>query len=108
MTLLFNTSFHIPSTAEADFKRWAKEEYIPAVVQSRLFSEPVVLKVLTARDEDEGETFCIQMFSSMPREAMKWLDDDASRLRNILSSRYETGKILHFTSSMLVVGGKES
>ena len=107
MTLLFNTSFHLPSTVETEFKRWAKKEYLPAVDRSGLFTAPVILKVLTARDGEEGETFCIQMFSSKPREAMKWLDEEAAKIRTILTSRHEAGRILHFTSSMLVVGAKE-
>lgn len=107
MTLLFNTSFHISSSMESEFKRWAQDEYLPAVDRSGLFKAPTILKVLTARDSEEGETFCIQMFSSKPREAMKWLDEEAPKVRNSLINRYDAERVLHFTSSMLVVGEKE-
>lgn len=104
MTFLFNTSFHVHSDAESDFKAWARQTYIPAIVESKIFERPVLLKVLTtAPDDDTSVTYCIQMFSSRPQEAMAWLDSEAAQIRAVITARHGYEKILHFTSAMLVV-----
>ena len=104
MTFLFNTSFQVHNDAEAEFKEWAKDIYVPAVKNCGLFTSPVVLQVLTTASEDQcGNTYCIQMFSSEPQKAMKWLDEEASKLRGIITKKHGVEKVLHFTSAMLVV-----
>lgn len=104
MTFLFNTSFHVNSEVEPEFKAWARQTYIPAIIEAKIFERPVLLKVLTAApDEDASVTYCIQMFSSRPQEAMAWLDGEAAKIRTVITSRHGHEKVLHFTSAMLVV-----
>ncbi len=103
MTFLFNTSFHIHDSAVAEFKRWASDEYIIAVKASDVFRSPVMLEVLTTAEAGEGMTYCIQMFSDKPEQAMSWLEDKLPELISPLMRRYGQEKILHFTSAMRVV-----
>lgn len=96
--IILNTSFHMVSSLEKEFINWAKTAYLPAANASGIFSEALLLKILTEIDSDVS-AFALQLKSSSLEDSTRWHDETAASLKGDLTRRW--GKnVVYFTTYM--------
>jgi hypothetical protein len=70
--ILYNITTIIETEINAQWLRWANEEYIPAIMATELFASNRMLKVLDS--PNEGITYCIQFVADDLGKFNKFLD----------------------------------
>ncbi len=99
--ILFNTTFHIHTSIDKDFTQWIRENYIPAAKSAGIFTDIEFVHILIPNDPD-AKSYAVQMKAPSKAEAEKWHDNDGSRLKSILTSRYGE-RFLFFTTYMEIL-----
>lgn len=99
--ILLNTTFIVADNSLAEFYSWARDIYLPALRKARIFSEPLMAKVL-ACVEPQTTSIAIQAQAPELSEATRWHDETASLLKDDLQARF-SGQVLFFTTYMEIL-----
>ncbi len=78
--ICYNITIKIDPQIEQEWIRWQREEHIPEVMASKLFSGYKFFKLLE-QEESEGITYVVQYFSSSMENYKKYINDFAPLLR---------------------------
>jgi hypothetical protein len=57
--LIFNTTFLVSDKAQGPWLKWVREQHIPFMLESEMFSKPQIAKVLSIEDQD-GTSYSVQ------------------------------------------------
>lgn len=76
---LFNETVGIDASVEQEWLKWAKTAYIPAVLNTQLFTEYKIYKVLH-ESEDGSISYSIQFFSDSLENVVQFLEVFAPQL----------------------------
>lgn len=60
--LIYNVTTQVKNAIYIEWLDWMRNEYIPEIIATELFSEYRIVKILDI-DESEGPTFAIQYFT---------------------------------------------
>lgn len=96
---ILNTTFIIPDSRVEEFVAWGRKVYIPALVESGLFTAPSMARILH-QVEPGATSIAIQARAESLEAATRWHDDTAALLRDDLAARFPNGQFLHFTTYM--------
>ncbi len=77
--LLYNVTFGIDKQIEMEWIAWMKANYIPAIMETGLFSDYKMYKVLTHEDET-SVSYSVQCFSGSIEQVLKYLNEIAPTL----------------------------
>lgn len=77
--LLYNVTFGIDKQIEDEWIFWMKTNYIPALMETGLFTEYKMYKVLT-HDDEGSVSYSVQCFSATIDQVLKYLNDFAPAL----------------------------
>ncbi|MEQ1586857.1 MAG: DUF4286 family protein [Cyclobacteriaceae bacterium] len=77
--LLYNVTFGIDKQIEVEWIAWMKANYIPAIMETGLFSDYKMYKVLTHEDET-SVSYSVQCFSGSIEQVLKYLNEFAPSL----------------------------
>src|SRR5215831_1913435 len=77
--IVYNTTIKVDAQIEKEWVRWKKNEHIPEVMRTGLFSSYKFFRLLE-QDETEGATYVIQYFSSSIDNYKKYVDEFATLL----------------------------
>jgi len=77
--LLYNVTFGIDKQIEEEWISWMKANYIPALMETGLFTENKMYKVLT-HDDESSVSYSVQCFSKTIDQVLKYLNDFAPAL----------------------------
>jgi hypothetical protein len=78
--ICYNVTIKIDPQIEKEWVGWQKQEHIPDVMASNLFTEFKFFKLL-GQDESEGITYVVQYFSSSMEHYKKYIQQFAPSLR---------------------------
>lgn len=78
--IVYNISMKIDPTIENDWVQWQKQEDIPRVMATGLFTEYKFYKLLN-QDESDGPTYVIQYFSAAIENYHCYIEEFATLLR---------------------------
>lgn len=84
--LLYNVTYGIDKLIEKEWVLWMKEQYIPAVLESNLFSEGKIFKVL--HDEEGSISYSVQFYASTIEQVLQFMEHVEPELNNELNRRY--------------------
>lgn len=99
--ILLNTTFLVHKSIEREFIDWVHNTYIPTAVETGIFSDPLLSKVMIETDP-EGTSYAVQMRAESHNMASQWHDNEAATLKNSLVKSWGE-KVLHFTTFMEVI-----
>lgn len=77
--LLYNVTFGIDKQIEQEWIVWMKENYIPAMLETGLFTEYKMYKVLT-HDDETSVSYSVQCFSENIENVLNYLNQFAPRI----------------------------
>ncbi len=77
--LLYNVTFGIDKQIEPEWIAWMKENYIPAMMETTLFSDYKMYKVLT-HDDETSVSYSVQCFASTIDQVLRYIHEFAPAL----------------------------
>jgi len=99
--IVYNTTIKIDPQIEKEWTDWQKNEQIPEVMATGLFSDYKFFRLLE-QDETEGVTYVIQYFSSSFEHYKKYIDEFAT-LFNEKSFAKWSDRFISFHTVMEIV-----
>ena len=78
--IVYNITVKITPAIEADWIQWQKEEHIPEIMASRLFTGYKFFRLLE-QEEADGITYIIQYFTSSLENYRQYINKFAPALR---------------------------
>lgn len=94
--IVYNVTINVDDSIKAEWLDWMKSVHIPDVMNTGLFKEYKILRLLQPKSE-EGDTFAIQYFAESMEDYEKYLNEHAPGLQEIHSKKYQ-GKFHAFRS----------
>jgi hypothetical protein len=77
--LLYNETIGIDKDIEQRWLQWMKENYIPAMINTGMFSDAKIYRILH-ENEDGTISYSIQFFSPTIEHIQKYLDEFAPKM----------------------------
>lgn len=99
--IVYNVTIKIEPEIEAGWLQWQKEEHIPEVMATGLFSEYKFFKLLD-HDDSDGPTYIVQYFATSRANYDRYIDEYAPALRNRFVNRWGN-RFVAFRTIMQVV-----
>lgn len=94
--LIFNTTFLVSDKVHGAWLKWINEKHIPYMLESQLFSQPQVAKVLT-NEEQEGTSFSVQFHVQDMETLFEWNKKYGADFQTIFSQKFGS-EALFFTT----------
>lgn len=86
--LLYNVTFGIDKKIEQEWLLWIHENYIPGIMNTGLFSEYKIYKVLT-HDDETSMSYSIQCFAPTIEHILQYLNEFAPKLVEAHRTRFK-------------------
>jgi hypothetical protein len=94
--LLYNVTIGIDKNVEHDWLFWMKTEHIPEVMNTKLFVDFKIYKVL--HDQDDGNiSYCVQYFAETLEQITTYFETFAPRIVEKLRQRYKDKHVAFMT-----------
>jgi hypothetical protein len=78
--IIYNITTKITHTIEAPWLQWQQEEHIPEILQTTLFTEYKMFRLLE-HDDAEGNTYVVQFTATSIENYQRYLNEFATSLR---------------------------
>lgn len=93
--IIYSVTVNVEDDIQEDWLKWMKEIHIPAVMDTGLFLDNTLLRVISHKPEETGTTYNIQYSCSTMKELHQYQAKHALALQKEHSNRYE-GKFVAF------------
>ena len=91
--IIYNVTINIDNDVREEWLQWMKEKHIPEVLETGLFIENKIFRVLV--EEEEGTTYSIQYYCNTMEDYHTYRDQHAPRFQKDHTDRY-SGKFVAF------------
>jgi hypothetical protein len=98
--IIYNVTVNIEDDVRDEWVKWMKEVHIPDVMNTGLFLEYRMARVMV--DEESGTTYSIQYTSASMDDLNEYLEQHAPKLRKDVADRYE-GKFVAFRTLLEII-----
>lgn len=78
--ILYNVTIKINHEAEQDWLKWMKEEHMPELMNTGLFADAKLFRLLDV-DDSEGVTYAAQYFCSTMKDYDNYISGHAAEMR---------------------------
>jgi hypothetical protein len=99
--LVYNITVKIEPGIEHDWLQWQKEEHIPEIMATELFTGYTFFKLLE-QDDSEGPTYIVQYFAPDRASYDRYINEYAPEIRNHAFSKWGN-RFIAFRTIMQVV-----
>lgn len=96
--IILNTSFHVHTSLDQQFRDWVRQVYIPGALASGLLSSPRFASLLIEVQED-CVSYAVSFEAENVEDAVKWHDNEGAEMRGGLQQRFGEG-VVFFTTYM--------
>lgn len=86
--VLYNVTVGIDLEVEKEWLNWMKNHHVPAVMNTGMFVDNKIFKVLS-QEKEETVSYSVQYYAESVDKVVKYLDDFASPLVEEHRKRYE-------------------
>jgi hypothetical protein len=92
---LFNTTFYIDDAVMNAWQEWYHATYLPLMLSSGGFSDPLVYKVHSLHDEVGSSSIAVQFTVQTMNDIQQWEAETSQRVKLLMTGTFgET--VLHF------------
>jgi hypothetical protein len=98
--IIYNVTVNIDNDVRDEWVKWMKEEHIPEVMNTGLFTEYRMCRVMV--EEESGTTYSVQYSCRNMETLEKYQRDYAPALQKKHTSRYE-GKFVAFRTLLELI-----
>lgn len=99
--IVYNITMKVEPSIETGWLQWQREEHIPEILATGLFTEHKFFRLLE-QDEADGITYVIQYFASSQEDYRKYIEEFAPLFRKKASEKWKD-QFVGFRSVMQVV-----
>ncbi len=99
--LIFNTTFLVSDKMHGSWLKWLREQHIPFMLESEMFSKPQVAKVITAEDED-GTSYSVQFHIHDLQSLENWHVQHATEFQSNFNTKFGT-EVIFFATILEIV-----
>lgn len=99
--ILYNITLKVNPSIEEEWIRWLKEEHIPEIMATGLFTEYRFFRLLE-QDDTEGKTFAVQYFAKNINDYREYIDKHAPLQREKSLKKWGNGFIAFRTVMQLM------
>jgi len=99
--IIYNVTIKVEHDIVQDWIQWMKEEHIPDLLTTGLFTDTRLCRLLE-QDETDGVTFSAQYTCASIAEYHKYINEHAQEMRDRGLKRF-AGKFIAFRSVMEVI-----
>ena len=99
--IVYNITMKVDPSIESEWLEWQKKVHIPEMLDTHLFTEHKLYKLLY-QDEQEGITYVVQYFCSTAAHLDEYLNKYAGLLREKAFSKWGN-KFIAFRTTMELV-----
>jgi len=99
--IIYNVTTKVHISINTDWLQWLREEYIPAVMATDLFTSHQLLRLLE-QDDSEGKTYALQLTADTTEKYDAYARTHAKRLRTKVIEKWGD-KIISFHSLLEVI-----
>lgn len=99
--VVYNVTIKINPQIEQDWVQWLKQEHIPEVMATGLFTSHQVYRLLL-QDESDGITYVVQYAAASPDDYNQYVHQHATGLRKKADEKWG-GQYVAFRTLMQVV-----
>ncbi len=99
--ILYNVTINIDNSVHDEWLEWMKNEHIPEVLATGLFTDNKIYKIKSG-EEEEGNTYSIQYFLNSMDDYEKYQKEHAPKLQKAHSEKYKD-KFVAFRTIMEMV-----
>jgi hypothetical protein len=99
--LIYNVTTKVALDIHVEWLNWMKEEHIPEVLATEMFSHHLIVRLLET-DESDGMTYAVQYFSSSRELYENYINHFAPVLREKALKRWGS-RIISFRTLMEVI-----
>jgi hypothetical protein len=100
--ILFNTTFNLDPTVEADWVNWAKDVYFTNALDSGYVIRHNLMK-LRYEEEGSGSTYSLQLFFEKDNHLEKFIQDWEQKAMDELAQRFGSNAIYFQTMLDIVI-----
>jgi hypothetical protein len=93
--ILYNVTINIDDSIHDEWMLWMLNEHIPQVLDTGMFRNYRMFKVLTRQDEESGTTYCIQYFADTMSDYNFYIEEYAPKFRAETERKF-SGKYVAF------------
>lgn len=86
--LLYNITFGIDKEIEPEWTAWMRANYIPAMMNTGLFVNYKMYKVLS-HDEESSVSYSVQCFAKRIEDLLQYLNEFAPKIVELHRERYK-------------------
>jgi len=94
--LIFNTTFLVSDKVHGAWIKWVREQHIPFMLESELFTKPQVAKVLT-NEEQDGTSYSVQFHIADMKSLEQWNKQYGPMFQQNCSTTFGTEAIFFAT-----------
>ena len=98
---IFNTTYLVSDRVHDTWLKWVKEEHIPFMMNSTLFTQPQVARVITSAKED-GTSFSVQFHVRDMQTLKIWNKEFSLLFQNKCSDKFGS-EVVFFTTVLELV-----
>ena len=99
--LIFNTTFLVADRVHGAWLKWVREEHIPFMLSSEMFSKPQIAKVFSAEEQD-GTSYSVQFHIADMPTLENWHIEYAKEFEQNFSKKFGTEVIFFATVLELI------
>ena len=99
--IVYNITIRVERSIDEAWLQWQKEEQIPAILETKLFTEYRIYKLME-QDEIEGNTYIIQLFANTAAQLQEFLQIHDQRLREKAFEKWGD-RFISFRTTMKLV-----
>ncbi|AFM03544.1 hypothetical protein Fleli_1106 [Bernardetia litoralis DSM 6794] len=100
--ILYNVTVNVENGVHADWLQWMKETHIPNVMNTGMFHENKILKLLSKLPEEEGTTYAIQYSCKSLEDLEHYQQNFAAQLQEDSQKKYGN-KVIAFRTILEVI-----
>lgn len=93
--IVYSVTINIDDNLETDWLEWMKNVHIPKVLETGLFIEHRIMKVLSRQDDETGQTYNIQYDCESMDKYEEYQQKHSQQLQKEHTERY-SGKFFAF------------
>ncbi|OFY89303.1 MAG: hypothetical protein A3K10_17090 [Bacteroidetes bacterium RIFCSPLOWO2_12_FULL_31_6] len=100
--IIYNVTINVEEEIHADWIVWMKEVHIPEVMNTGVFIENKICKVLSTTEDETGHTYAVQYTCLSMEDLENYQKNHAPRLQKEHLDRYQ-GKFVAFRTLLEVI-----
>ena len=99
--IIYNVTIKVNHEASTDWVAWMKNEHIPDLLSTGLFTDTRLCKLLE-QDDEEGSTYVAQYFCESIEDYRSYIDEYATTMREKAAKAFG-GKFVAFRTVMEII-----